>query len=66
VPLSRQEKFSRQMMQLQQDKQKLELELKQVREVSGKRRGGCGQKLKQVWKFSKADYIYKVWIHLMP
>lgn len=30
VPLSRQEKFSRQMMQLQQDKQKLEIELKQV------------------------------------
>lgn len=32
VPLSRQEKFSRQMMQLQQDKQKLEIELKQARE----------------------------------
>ncbi|XP_061195068.1 centrosomal protein of 290 kDa-like isoform X3 [Saccostrea echinata] len=32
VPLSRQEKFSKQMMQLQQDKQKLELELKQARE----------------------------------
>ncbi|XP_056015074.1 centrosomal protein of 290 kDa-like [Ostrea edulis] len=32
VPLSRQEKFSRQMMQLQQDKQKLERELKQARE----------------------------------
>lgn len=33
VPLSRQEKFSRQMMQLQQDKQKLEIELKQVRHM---------------------------------
>ncbi|KAK3096658.1 hypothetical protein FSP39_002154 [Pinctada imbricata] len=31
VPLSRQEKFSKNMMQLQQDKQKLEVELKQVR-----------------------------------
>lgn len=33
VPLSRQEKFSRQMMQLQQDKQKLEIELKQVGDI---------------------------------
>lgn len=31
--MSRQEKFSRQMMQLQQDKQKLEIELKQVGDI---------------------------------
>ena len=48
VPLSRQEKFSRQMMQLQQDKQKLEIELKQVNR-GRQSRGDNRETIKGMW-----------------